>query len=137
MEKVIVETERPYGLPSKTYKLRIPQVKEAYYITIVDTNDGGVRCPHEIFISSKNMNDVAHVTTITRLISGMFRCKIPATFIVKELQSIFDPAGGFFMFGKHIPSFSTAIGHIIEQHIAAYKSQDDKGDIESCIQIER
>lgn len=117
--------ERPETLPSTTYKLRIPNITEAFYITISDMilNDGRAQ-PRELFINTKNMKDLAWITTITRLVSTIFRnCEDPQV-AVDELQAIHDPEGGFWMDGKYIPSISTAIGNIIHSHITKLKRID-------------
>ena len=120
--------DRPDALPSTTYKLRIPTVPDAFYITIVDIpTDSGVR-PYEIFINTKNLSEQATITILTRLISGMFRKGIDPLFVVSELRSVFDPEGGFFMNGKHVPSLSSAIALILEEHVK--KTSSDENPIE-------
>ena len=120
--------DRPSILPSTTYKLRIPTVPDAFYITIVDIpTDNGVR-PYEIFINTKNLSQLALITTITRLISGMFRKGIDPYFVIKELKSIFDPDGGFFMNGKHVPSLSSAIASVLEEHVMKNSPKENSFD---------
>jgi len=36
---------------------------------------------------------------------------------VRELKSIFDPRGGYWMEGRYVPSLLAALGEVIEQHM--------------------
>ena len=122
--------ERPIELPSTTYKLRVPTIAEAFYITISDMVVDGIIKPRELFINTKNMTDLSWVTTITRLISTLFRTCDDPQVVVDELRAVYDPNGGFFMDGKHVPSVSTAIGNIIAKHVRKLNKEQNK--IESC-----
>jgi ribonucleoside-diphosphate reductase alpha chain len=109
---------RPAVLPGQTYKLKWPESDHAIYITINDTVEDGTRRPFEIFINSKNMDHYAWTVALTRMISGVFRRGGDVSFVVEELQAVFDPRGGAWMNRRYVPSLLAAIGDVIEQHMA-------------------
>jgi len=109
--------ERPEALVGKTYKLRWPESDHAFYITINDIVQDGRRRPFEVFINSANLEHYAWTVALTRMVSAVFRRGGDVTFVVRELKSIFDPRGGYWMGGRYVPSLLAAIGEIIEQHM--------------------
>ena len=127
--KVVRMTEkvmRPEGMESlegSTYKIKTPLVDHAMYVTINDIilNAGTVheqRRPFEIFINSKNMDHFQWIVALTRLMSAVFRKGGDVTFLVEELQAVFDPKGGYFKpGGKFMPSIIAEIGDVIEHHM--------------------
>jgi hypothetical protein len=118
-------TKRPAVLEGKTYKLQVPIYDHSIYVTINDIvlNAGTAneeRRPYEIFLNSKNLESFQWVTALTRLVSAIFRKGGNISFIVDELQAIFDPHGGYFKpGGKRVPSLVADIGNTIEQHLQA------------------
>jgi hypothetical protein len=118
-EKVI----RPEMLVGNTYKIKTPVSEHAFYITINDIllNPGTPyekRRPFEIFINSKNMDHYQWISGLTLIISAVFRKGGDVTFLVNELQSVFDPKGGYFKRGgKFMPSLVAEIGDAIESHL--------------------
>ncbi len=113
---------RPETLPGRTYKLRWPESDHAIYITVNDiigNDEAGksVRRPFEVFINSKNMEHYAWTVALTRMISAVFRRGGDVSFVVEELQAVFDPRGGQWMHGRYVPSLLAAIGDVIEQHM--------------------
>jgi ribonucleoside-diphosphate reductase alpha chain len=111
--------DRPGDLPGHTYKVRWPDLDHAFYITINDIEEGGRRRPFEIFINSKNMEHYAWTVALTRMISAVFRRGGDVSFVVEELEAVFDPRGGQWMGGRYVPSLLAAIGEVIEQHLIA------------------
>ena len=109
--------ERPEALVGKTYKLRWPESDHAFYITLNDIVQDGRRRPFEVFINSANLEHYAWTVALTRMISAVFRRGGDVTFVVRELKSIFDPRGGYWMDGRYVPSLLAAIGEIIEGHM--------------------
>jgi ribonucleoside-diphosphate reductase alpha chain len=109
--------ERPGELVGKTYKLRWPDSDHAFYVTVNDIVQDGRRRPFEVFINSANLEHYAWTVALTRMISAVFRRGGDVTFVVRELRSIFDPRGGFWIDGRYVPSLLAAIGGIIEQHM--------------------
>ncbi len=118
-EKVL----RPDMLVGSTYKIKTPVSEHAFYVTINDMvlnpkTPYEKRRPFEIFINSKNMDHYQWISALTLIISAVFRKGGDATFLVKELQSVFDPKGGYFKKGgKFVPSLVAEIGDAIETHM--------------------
>ena len=114
---------RPEMLIGSTYKIKTPVSEHAFYITINDMvlNPGTPyekRRPFEIFINSKNMDHYQWISGLTLIISAVFRKGGDVTFLVNELQSVFDPKGGYFKKGgKFMPSLVAEIGDAIENHL--------------------
>jgi len=120
---VAMETmKRPDFLRGSTYKLRSPILESALYITINDievTENGKTYFrPFEVFINSKNMEHFQWIVALTRVMSAVFRKGGDITFLVEELQSVFDPSGGYFKKGgKYIPSLVAEIGETLKEHL--------------------
>ncbi len=109
--------QRPESLEGATYKIKPPN-SHAFYVTINDILIDGRRRPFEIFINSKNMENFSWVVALTRVISAVFRREGDVTFLVEELQSIFDPQGGYFKpGGKRMPSLVAEIGDCLKNHL--------------------
>ena len=117
------KVERPEVLVGGTYKIKTPVSEHAFYITINDIvlNPGTPyekRRPFEMFINSKNMDHYQWISALTLIVSAVFRKGGDVTFLVQELQSVFDPKGGYFRKGgKFIPSLVAEIGDAIETHL--------------------
>ena len=109
--------ERPEALVGKTYKLRWPESDHAFYLTVNDIIQDGRRRPFEVFINSANLEHYAWTVALTRMISAVFRRGGDVTFVVRELKSIFDPRGGYWMEGHYVPSLLAALGEVMEQHM--------------------
>ncbi|MGB8841766.1 MAG: ribonucleoside-diphosphate reductase, adenosylcobalamin-dependent, partial [Aliidongia sp.] len=65
----------------------------------------------------KNMDHYAWTVGLTRMISAVFRRGGDVTFVVEELQAVFDPRGGAWIGGRYRPSLLAAIGDVIERHM--------------------
>jgi len=117
------KVERPEMLIGSTYKIKTPVSEHAFYITINDMilNPGTPyekRRPFEMFINSKNMDHYQWISALTLIVSAVFRKGGDVTFLVQELQSVFDPKGGYFRKGgKYMPSLVAEIGDAIESHL--------------------
>lgn len=114
--------QRPEMLLGSTYKIKTPMSDHALYVTINDIilNEGTEheqRRPFEVFINSKNLDHFQWVVALTRVISAVFRKGGDVTFLVEELQAVFDPQGGYFKQGNFKPSLVAEIGDAIEQHM--------------------
>jgi hypothetical protein len=126
-EADIVQLGEPLGRPDQitgsTYKVKTPVTEHALYITINDIvmNEGTSqehRRPFEIFINSKNMEHFQWIVALTRVMSAVFRKGGDITFLVEELESVFDPNGGYYKKGgKYIPSLVAELGQVVEQHL--------------------
>lgn len=110
-------TPRQEKLFGATYKLRWPESEHAFYMTINDIEEHGVRRPFEVFLNSKSMEHYAWVVALTRMISAVFRRGGDVAFVAEELQAVFDPRGGHWSEGRYVPSLIAAIGSIIERHM--------------------
>ncbi|MCB1763805.1 MAG: NrdJb [Gammaproteobacteria bacterium] len=114
---------RPEMLFGSTYKIKTPLSEHALYVTINDIilNQGTpheIRRPFEVFINSKNMDHFQWIVALTRIISAVFRKGGDISFLVEELRSVFDPAGGYFKKGgKYMPSLVAEIGDVIHSHL--------------------
>jgi hypothetical protein len=123
LEQMHENLERPEALEGSTYKIKTPLSEHALYVTINDVVlNGGteheVRRPFEVFINSKNMDHFQWIVALTRIISAVFRKGGDSTFLVEELQSVFDPRGGYFKKGgRFMPSLVAEIGDVIERHL--------------------
>ena len=115
--------ERPEMLVGSTYKIKTPASEHAMYITINDIvlnegTDHEQRRPFEVFINSKNMDHFQWIVALTRITSAVFRKGGDVTFLVEEMQAVFDPKGGYFKKGgRFMPSLVAEIGDVIEQHL--------------------
>jgi hypothetical protein len=114
---------RPEVLMGSTYKIKTPLTEHAIYMTIYDImlNEGTeheLRRPYEVFINSKNMDHFQWIVALTRIISAVFRKGGDITFLTEELNSVFDPKGGYFKKGgRYMPSLVAEIGDAIDQHL--------------------
>ena len=152
---------RPEMLFGSTYKIKTPLSEHALYVTINDIilNHGTqheIRRPFEVFINSKNMDHFQWIVALTRIISAVFRKGGDISFLVEELRSVFDPAGGYFKKGgKYMPSLVAEIGDVIHCHLvmigmlkvdgpdehqrklieekrALYEESIDRSDVDHC-----
>ncbi|HVJ52981.1 MAG TPA: LAGLIDADG family homing endonuclease [Aliidongia sp.] len=126
---------RPEALPGRTYKLKWPESDHAIYITVNDVVQDGRRRPFEVFINSKNMDHYAWTVGLTRMISAVFRRGGDVSFVVEELQAVFDPRGGAWMGGRYVPSLLAAIGDVIERHMIeiGFLPPREAGTIEGAV----
>ena len=115
--------DRPEKITGTTYKVKTPVTDHAFYITINDVimNEGTPqehRRPFEIFVNSKNMEHFQWIVALTRVMSAVFRKGGDITFLVEELESVFDPNSGYYKKGgKYIPSLVAELGHVVETHL--------------------
>jgi len=121
--------ERPEMVSAKVYKLKSRFVKQSLYITLsYIRGDDDINRPIEIFINSKDLSKLPEYTVLTRLISAIFRHFNNPKFILEELQSVYDPNGGYFMKGKYIYSFYSEIALIIERFFIEIGFMNEKQD---------
>ena len=122
MHEAIERQEMMFGC---TYKMNPPVLDHAIYVTINDItlNTGTtheIRRPYEIFINTKNLQQLEWIVALTRVISAVFRKGGAIEFLIEELKSVYSPSGGYFKpnsGGKHMNSVVGELGHIIEQHL--------------------
>ncbi len=113
--------EREEVLTGATYKVKVEDW--TYYITVNNIEVSGIARPYEVFISTKNAERYASLTTLTRLISAFFRTGHSYEFIATELQQIIDPKGGFWLKGKYYDSFESLLGSMLEKHFENLKQR--------------
>ena len=115
--------ERPDHIRGTTYKVKTPVTEHALYITINDVvmnegTDQEYSRPFEIFFNSKNIDHFQWIVGLTRVMSAVFRKGGDVTFLLEELQSVFDPNGGYYKKGgKYVPSLVAEIGEVLEKHL--------------------
>jgi ribonucleoside-diphosphate reductase alpha chain len=108
---------RPDALTGTTYKIKTPLSPDAFYVTINDLHEDGGTRPYEVFINTKNLQHFSWIVAMTRLISAVFRREPDPSFLVDELKSIYDPAGGYFSQGEYVPSLPAELGRVIAAHL--------------------
>lgn len=108
---------RPGALTGTTYKIKTPLSPDAFYVTINDICEQGNTRPYEVFINTKNLQHFSWIVAMTRLISAVFRRETDPSFLVDELKSIYDPAGGYFSHGEYVPSLPAELGRVIAAHL--------------------
>jgi len=108
---------RSEKLAGATYKLRWPDSEHAFYVTINNIEQDGLRRPFEVFVNSKNLEHYAWVVALTRMISAVFRRGGEVGFVAEELKQVFDPRGGHWQSGRYVPSLVAAIGDVLERHM--------------------
>ena len=112
--------ERPQILHGVTYKVKTPLSEHALYVTINDIEENGRKRPFEIFINSKNTESFQWIVALTRLMSAVFRNSTDVSFMVEELESVFDPNGGMMVKGRgYVPSLVSEIGYCVKNHLVA------------------
>ena len=118
-----VPLARPDKITGSTYKVKTPVTEHALYITINDVimnegTDQEHRRPFEIFVNSKNMEHFQWIVGLTRVMSAVFRKGGDLTFLIEELESVFDPNGGYYKKGgKYVPSLVAELGQVLEEHL--------------------
>lgn len=125
---------RPDKVEAKVYKLKSRFVNQRLYITLSYLEDqNGINRPIEIFINSKDLSKLPEYTVLTRLISAIFRTFADPKFILEELQSIYDPNGGYFSKGRYIYSFYSEIAMIIEQFFYDIGFMEKEGKLDNWL----
>ena len=123
LETMSEALERQEELTGSTYKIKPPTLNHAIYVTINDIvlNEGTpyeTRRPYEIFIASKNMENIEWMVALTRVMSAVFRKGGNLTFLVEELQAIFSPQGGYLKpGGVFMPSVVAEFGAVLKRHL--------------------
>lgn len=131
----VLETKKPHKATEDKLKAIEPKKKRArvlsgrtykisddlgnLYVTINDIEDKGKVKPFEIFIESNSETASLHsewYKAISKLMSAVMRRTDDASFMVKDLQSIFAPKG-YFANGQYLMSKPQMIGNILEEHM--------------------
>lgn len=125
-----VRYDRPEVLSSKTYRFKPQSAEHHWYITISDGTIDDVLRPVEIFIQSKEMNELHWISALARMVSAQLQQpgQFPM-FVVEELKQTYDAMGGYFVpkgtvaanSGQRAASIVAHIGMILEQHCKGLK----------------
>jgi len=113
-----VSGERPYKLEGRTYKVKPPESKHAYYLTFTHQMvDGKKIKPFELFINTKNPFVEEWVKALGRLISSVFRNVDDPTFLVDELKEIIGKTGFWSaQRRKYVPSLIAEFGEVMRDY---------------------
>lgn len=121
LQVITEQVKRPRILNGRTYKLTTPLSNSSVYITLNDLplnvgTEHEALHPFEMFINSRDMQNYQWVVVFTLMVSAIFRKGGDVKFIIEELKSVFDPAGGYFSAKGRVPSLVAEIGLIMEEH---------------------
>lgn len=112
-------THRGYVLSGKTYKVKWPDLPSPIFVTINHDEDG----PKEIFISSTNALNNEWTTATALLISKLLQAGVPLNEVAGHLKRIVLSTSTAFDNGRHYPSLVSRIGHLLEEHASAGKTE--------------
>ena len=107
--------ERPELLNSVTYKVRIPGIDAAMYVTVSDMN-GVIR---ELFINSKHMLSFPWISYLTRTVSKRLQEGADIEQLISEMYETYDTDGGYIVpksGGFRANSVVADIGWLLQQH---------------------
>lgn len=104
-------------LTGATYKLQIPTIDEAVYMTINSVQLPSGPRPVEVFVNSKNMQSFQWISALTRLLSSCLQQPGPfPAYVLRELQEVHDPNGAIFFEKRKFPSVVAILGATLEHH---------------------
>jgi len=117
-QRVHISGERPYKLEGRTYKVKPPESKHAYYLTFThQLVDGKKAKPFELFINTKNPFVEEWVKALGRLISSVFRNVDDPTFLIDELKEIMGKTGFWSaQRRKYVPSLIAEFGEVMRDY---------------------
>jgi ribonucleoside-diphosphate reductase alpha chain len=115
--------QRPAILSGYTYKIKWPSLDAALYLTINHNEEGR---PFECFINSKDSRYHDWVTSLTTMISAIWRAGMEASFVSQELMQIQSLNDSAFLEQKNHPSLTAYIGFKIQRHIETHPFGDIK-----------
>jgi ribonucleoside-diphosphate reductase alpha chain len=111
------QVPRPYKLEGRTYKVKPPEAKNAYYLTFTHLNDNGRIRPYELFINTKNPFFEEWTKALGRLVSAVFRNVENPTFLVDELKEIMGKSGFWSaQRRKYVPSLIAEFGEVMKDY---------------------
>ena len=97
--RVVSAKARPIQLPGATYKVPMANGNNVYVTINDNVNDDGSKYPYELFITNKNLSTIALTSTITLLVSKLFRTFRDPSVVCDELRAVHDPNGSIIMPG--------------------------------------
>lgn len=117
-EKQLVKKpmDRPYVLLGKTYKVKPPDSRFAYYLTFTYIDGEEVKKPYELFISTKNAGVEEWIKGLSRVTSAVFRNVSDPTFLIEEFKDVHSTLTGFLSpkRQKYVPSLIAEFGEVME-----------------------
>lgn len=123
--------ERPYSLEGKTYKVRLPENRHAYYLTFTHRREDGKNRPVELFINSKDPLVEEWVKALGRLTSAVFRNVQDPTFLADEFREIMGKSGFWSsQRRKYVPSLIAEFGEVMRDYFAEIGLIDPEVPIE-------
>jgi len=126
-------SSRPYKLEGRTYKVKPPESKHAYYLTFThQLVDSKKAKPFELFINTKNPFVEEWVKALGRVISAVFRNVDDPTFLVDELKEIMGKSGFWSsQRRKFIPSLIAEFGDVMRDYFEEIGIVDSEVPIEA------
>lgn len=118
----MLPAERPRALDGRTYKIKPPLLRASLYVTIthVQTATGELR-PVEIFVFSQNREHFEWITALCRMVSAVLRQPGDFTFILDELEQVWDPKWSYWTDGQQMPSVVANIAKLLREHVEYLK----------------
>jgi len=112
------KTGRPYQLEGKTFKVKEPGGKHAFYLTFTHSNNkNGSSTPYELFINTKDPSVEEWTKALGRLVSAVFRNVDDPTFLADELREIYSHSGFFSASRrKYVPSLIAEFGEVMKDY---------------------
>jgi ribonucleoside-diphosphate reductase alpha chain len=110
------KADRPYQLEGKTFKVKAPENKHAFYLTFTHHNNGSIT-PYELFINTKDPSVEEWTKALGRLVSAVFRNVDDPTFLADELREIYSHSGFFSSSRrKYVPSLIAEFGEVMKDY---------------------
>ncbi|MCX5814960.1 MAG: adenosylcobalamin-dependent ribonucleoside-diphosphate reductase [Proteobacteria bacterium] len=110
------KADRPYQLEGKTFKVKAPENKHAFYLTFTHHNNGSIT-PYELFINTKDPSVEEWTKALGRLVSAVFRNVDDPTFLADELREIYSHSGFFSASRrKYVPSLIAEFGEVMKDY---------------------
>lgn len=125
---------RPDVLSGKTYKVKPPDQKHAYYLTFTYyVASNGRNHAYEFFINTKDPSAEEWTTLITRITSAVFRNVDDPTFLVDEFRDIKSLQTGFWSAVRHkwVPSLAAEFGERMKEFFTEIGLMEPDVPIES------
>lgn len=124
--------ERPYVLEGKTYKVKPPENKHAYYLTFTHQRVNGKIRPVELFINTKDPFVEEWIKALGRLVSAVFRNVEDPTFLADELKEIMGKSGFWSARRKKfVPSLIAEFGEVMKGYFIEIGIAEEEVPVEA------
>lgn len=112
-----IEKGRPYKLEGRTYKIKPPESKHAFYLTFTHKKIEDKKRPFELFINTKNPVYDEWVKALGRLVSSVFRNVEDPTFLIEDFKEIMGKTGFWSTERKkYVPSLTAEFGEVMKDY---------------------